>query len=285
MGKQKKQDHENDLRIKLWGKAETPGDIPVSHPDRFLRAVGYTGVWLKFLSQVREDDWILFDVGANVGMYSLAFKENSPKSKVYSFEPIPEIFNVLSENISLNSNLLKGGIEVFNFGFSDTAGTKKMGLPPGYKNEGLYSLKNADDNKDEKIVDCKFENISDFCQKNNIYPDIIKLDVEGSELDILKSISPEIIEKVTIIVVEMNRKPPLPQKSQVSQISIFLIKNNFLPIHPQWASPSNKPVNWAGAEKVFDQIWFNKSRIPPNIAPDNPGLMLETIYSLIQCDD
>ena len=285
MGKQKIYECKGGIRVKLWGKARSSDEMPVSHPKRFSRAVDYTGLWLTVLSKFTKDDWILFDVGANVGMYSLAFKENSPKSKVYSFEPIPETFNVLSENISLNSNLLKGGIEVFNFGFSDTAGTKKMGLPTGYKNEGLYSLKNIDDNKDEKIVDCKFENISDFCQKNNIYPDIIKLDVEGSELDILKSISPEIIEKVTMIVVEMNRKPPLPQKSQVSQISISLIKNNFLPIHPMFAQHSHKPANWTNVEKVFDQIWFNKSRIPPNIAVDNPGIMLETIYSLIQCDD
>lgn len=52
-------------------------------------------------SLVREDD-IVLDIGANVGLHSVAFARAVPKGHVYAFEPVAEMAERLSRNCALN---------------------------------------------------------------------------------------------------------------------------------------------------------------------------------------
>jgi amino acid adenylation domain-containing protein/FkbM family methyltransferase len=47
------------------------------------------------------DDAVVFDVGADIGLFSLYVGLCAPNAKIFAFEPAPEIFSVLSQNMAL----------------------------------------------------------------------------------------------------------------------------------------------------------------------------------------
>ena len=50
------------------------------------------------------EDAVCLDVGANIGLYTMALAALAPKGSVSAFEPSPETFGFLSRNIELNSS-------------------------------------------------------------------------------------------------------------------------------------------------------------------------------------
>ena len=70
----------------------------------------------------------ILDIGSNIGLYSIAYSIIFPKSKVYSFEPSPEIFEVLSSNLNLNKNNVQN-IKPINIAISKSKNTLEFGYP------------------------------------------------------------------------------------------------------------------------------------------------------------
>ena len=127
--------------------------------------------------------FILFDIGANVGDYSLLVASHHPSSTVYSFEPSEFTFNLLKDNTKLNSNIYPFQIA---FGeetrqanlYSDKAGSGMASLFD--RNLTAFSM-NFNQSEIVNIV-----TLDDWVATNNITPDYIKIDVEGAELLVLK---------------------------------------------------------------------------------------------------
>lgn len=114
------------------------------------------GSYLKHGIQLEKNDCI-FDVGANIGMFSLYAKSLCPELKLFAFEPIPKIFEALRINIS--NHLSSNAVQLFNIGLSDknkavifqyntrlsmTAGMYATDLEKGnQKNASLYQWLHA----------------------------------------------------------------------------------------------------------------------------------------------
>jgi FkbM family methyltransferase len=47
-----------------------------------------------------EPGSVIFDVGANVGLFSIAMMQRCPGARIHAFEPIPDLFEILSRNLS-----------------------------------------------------------------------------------------------------------------------------------------------------------------------------------------
>ncbi|WP_295668241.1 FkbM family methyltransferase, partial [uncultured Mucilaginibacter sp.] len=60
---------------------------------------------------------VFFDIGANIGNYTLELRNYFPNALIYSFEPVKSTFEKLQNN-TINTN-----INLYNIGFSDTKGT------------------------------------------------------------------------------------------------------------------------------------------------------------------
>lgn len=133
-----------------------------------------------------------FDIGANQGNFSLLpLWDNS--IACYSFEPNPKMFEILNENIKLNG--LDQNVKAFNVGLSDKNQKLKLKVPLDDRDHGLSTFApeprerfsyTDDKSGDYKIVECDCFTIDTVVHELGIQSvDVIKIDTEGSELNIL----------------------------------------------------------------------------------------------------
>lgn len=153
-----------------------------------------------------SDSSVIIDMGANIGMYTLAIKDNNLNCKVISFEPNPKAFELLSKNIE--SNNLQDVIMV-NKGVSKSSGKFQMKV----LDEGsAYGGKYLGDIKKEYrtwIQEKRFKNINveslslfDILSLYSLEAvDILKMDVEGMELEILEG-GIGVLARIKRIVIE-----------------------------------------------------------------------------------
>jgi FkbM family methyltransferase len=70
----------------------------------------------------------VFDVGANIGLFTLAAYERCEHLRVYAFEPVRDIFDVLCVNVSRLAPADQ--LKVFDFGLASSAGTVRFAYYP-----------------------------------------------------------------------------------------------------------------------------------------------------------
>lgn len=131
---------------------------------------------------------IVFDVGANIGLWSCQALKLHPSVQLYSFEPAPKTFAKLTSNLRNTKNAY-----LHNIAFSKQKGEMILFF---YQNNqiatelsGLYHRPIVDritKENPEKIT-ITTDTLSAFCQQNDIgHVDFLKIDTEGSEADIIE---------------------------------------------------------------------------------------------------
>ncbi len=137
--------------------------------------------------EVAEHDIIVFDVGANVGDYSLAVLKKYPEALIYAFEPHPMTFKVL------NCSAARHGFKAFNCGLGDKG--EKLRLYDyhsytelGSQHASVYKEVIEEFHKSKaQQFDVDIITLDDFIRDNNINKiDLLKIDTEGNELNVLK---------------------------------------------------------------------------------------------------
>jgi len=139
-------------------------------------------VALDFLSRHNIKTPIVLDVGANIGNYSEAIRSLAPEAKIFAFEPSSFARQILEKRFS-DDNL----VEVVPFALGRKNSREILWSDnPG---SGLASLTRRrldhygiDLNESEIVEVCTLDS---WVEAQNIYPNFIKLDVEGHELDVL----------------------------------------------------------------------------------------------------
>ena len=135
----------------------------------------------------KKTELIIFDVGANVGDYSnAAFELFSKKYSpiIHTFEPSQRTFEKLKQHITINT------INIYNIGLSykedvftlySSSHESLSGLSSVYKRDLSHHDINFDATEEVKMT-----TLDIFCTKNNIKEiDLLKLDIEGNELNAL----------------------------------------------------------------------------------------------------
>lgn len=161
----------------------------------------YEKTELEIAIKLIENNFSVFDIGANVGWYSLHFSKKFPNARILAFEPVKKTFDYLLENIHINGTK---NISAYNFGFSEEAGTETF----YFRNEESVSASMVDlkDDKKARKIKCKMVCLDDFSSRNNLKIDFIKCDIEGSELLAIKGGRKAISKHKPIIFMEMLRK-------------------------------------------------------------------------------
>jgi FkbM family methyltransferase len=121
----------------------------------------------------------IIDCGANIGMSILYFKFIYPDCSIVAFEPNPRAFYLLKKNIEQNK--LKN-VELHNLALSDKMG--EIDFYSGEDNEILLAS-TTKERGGKKSVKIRTQKISNYL---NDTVDLIKIDIEGSENQVLKDL-------------------------------------------------------------------------------------------------
>jgi FkbM family methyltransferase len=123
------------------------------------------------------------DIGANLGWYTCLACKHMPQGIVYGFEMDDLNFAFLQKNIAINSCT---NVEVHNLAISDSSGVLS------YKRESnrpspLFRLTSGDTDKNSAgLVSVSSITLDDFFKSKELMPDVIKIDVEGAEMNVLR---------------------------------------------------------------------------------------------------
>lgn len=142
---------------------------------------GEVNMILNYLENAKN----VFDIGANVGVWSVLMSKANPNSIVHSFEPNPETFSLLQTNIKRNncSNVIAN-----NYAVSDTTNTLEFQIPENASILGRLrpSTKVKDDDgrfDNSKTIKVQSLTLADYCKQHSVEKiDFLKIDIEGHEL-------------------------------------------------------------------------------------------------------
>jgi FkbH-like protein/FkbM family methyltransferase len=234
-----------------------PNRLEIAHLNRYETEYLYQEIFVDrvYLKHgiVFHDGDCIFDVGANIGLFTLFMQQKLPNASIYSFEPAPHAFEILRRNSALyckNAN-------VFNCGLGDE---NKEAPFTFYPRSSVFSSYQADTAQDEKAIRAVILNtlqqknvveeevlgtfadellagrleqetvmgqlrtLSSVIREHHIEKiDLLKLDAEKSELAVLKGIEDNDWQIIKQIVVEVHDQ----EGSVIAEVTRLLKDNGF----------------------------------------------------------
>jgi len=166
-----------------------------------------------FLESVLDPGMVVIEAGANRGVTALAIAKAVGKTgHVHAFEPVPEYFEVLEENIARNDI---ANISPYNLALSDQTGSLSF-----YKHgegSGVTPAEDAETIRVEAIT------LPDFLSAYRVpRADFINLDCEGSELRVLRRAHARLKDHGPPIFCELHRQYLQALGHSVNDIVSFL---------------------------------------------------------------
>jgi FkbM family methyltransferase len=154
------------------------------------------------ISNFLEEGSYAIDIGARDGDSTLPIRAIvGGTGKVIAFEPNPYEYPNLINNIKLNEF---DNIEAYNFGISKDNGELEFVFEEGFYNGGLKTPQAQIAHFPKSIkLQCKnWENLPQNLKDDFKKVQFIKIDTEGSDIDILEELAPMIKENKPIILTE-----------------------------------------------------------------------------------
>ncbi|WP_443938109.1 FkbM family methyltransferase [Pedobacter sp. MW01-1-1] len=178
----------------------------------------------------------IFDVGANIGQTAVSFVAAFPGATIYCFEPVASTFKILEENTKKYENIH----------ISKTA--------LGAENKTVFIYENADSEinsvkkqispTDQKAISINILEGQSFCNLKSLKAiDLIKIDVEGYEIEVLKGFDADFLSaKVQCIYAEVGFDRSDELKTMFSDINDYLSKLGFV------TSGFYEPFRWGNSK-------------------------------------
>jgi FkbM family methyltransferase len=181
-----------------------------------------------YIRQFLPDNAIIVDAGAHHGYDSIDWAKILPKSKIYAFEPIPHVFEILKQYTQFYKQ-----ITCLPFALSDTNGMAEMYVSSG-GSDGSSSLLKPKDHLvdhpeltfDEKCTVQTFT-LDEWAKNNNLRKiDFMWLDMQGAELLMLKQ-STQILPTIHAIHMEVSTKETYENVPQYAEVADWMKTNGF----------------------------------------------------------
>ncbi len=191
----------------LLGTGTYPQTLPVRTPLGTIRPRLYSHHDLLTVNEIfcREDYAChaplrtVVDIGANIGLSALWFLTRDPQVRVHAFEPLPRNLQRLAANVAPFADRLT--VHPLAVGLADGPVTF------GWEETGRYGGIGLD--LDGRVtVDCVEINgaLRDILAARGAI-DVLKIDVEGLEIDLLRRLAPDVRARIRLIYAESDRRP------------------------------------------------------------------------------
>lgn len=172
---------------------------------------------------IGEDD-IVLDVGANKGYFALYASAKARAGKIFSFEPVPEIYALLKSNIQANR---AANVFPFNVAISDRIGVADIHIS---SQSGAHSLYRRDGQV--ATISVPTDTIEHFCRASGLERiDFLKLDCEGAEYDTILKLSPQTLAAIGKISLEYHEGL---SDHTPDELVRFLVRSGFMVARKRW---------------------------------------------------
>lgn len=223
--------------------------------NEFFKGYYHIEKAIRIIKKNNIDEHIIVDVGGATGVTAKIFSQHFQKTKIWVFEPLEENYKVLQSLSSENNNLVI---------IPKAAGNKKgktgLNIAKRITSSSLFKL-NPDKNSNffSEILETKDTKEIEITTLDDTLPDnkiisILKLDVQGYELEVLKGAG-KTLTKTFLIILEMNNHDGYMGAPKYYEVDKYLRENNFILFD---IFPSVKDDDQL---KEWDCIYVNKSSL------------------------
>ena len=176
-----------------------------------------TNVWLiqEYLHEEFDikNNHVVLDIGAHIGLFALFASQFCKKGKIFCFEPIKENYDLLLENLELNSIQ---NIVPFNLAVYHDSKKVKMYINADEAGHSIFL-------PSSKSIQVNSISLKKIFDSNKIDPcDFAKIDCEGSEYSIIDSLPLEYLKRIKKMAIEYHFADSKPE---LSKNLILKIKN------------------------------------------------------------
>ena len=182
--------HKFRLRVLMYPKRRVEDLFEVSVPDGVLiepdgcdlihEEIYILNVYNRFY-KIKDGDTVI-DIGSHIGIFTLKAARRTKRGLVISIEPYPKNFKILLKNVK--NNKLKNVIAV-NSALSNCDGVGKLYIAPGTSGASHSLLRSRVESSE--FVEVLVRKLDSLLDELNIKKvNMIKIDAEGSELEILE---------------------------------------------------------------------------------------------------
>ena len=172
---------------KLFGTEAARFDIHHIFEDDFLEVS-------SFISLAKDKSCFL-DVGASRGVYSTIFTKLNPHGIANAFEGSTQSCSAIKE--LAEKNLISEQIKVRECMVGDHSGK-------AFFSQESCGYVQILENESEKKIEREVITLDSFCNENNLFPDLIKIDVEGYEFEVIKGAQAVLEQFSPVILLELH---------------------------------------------------------------------------------
>lgn len=180
----------------------------------------------------------IIDCGANIGLSVLYFKRIYPQAHIVAFEPDFKIFETLSENVR-------------TFNLKDVLTVNKAVWSSETELDFYSDGSDGGRIKNNEMLDSKVQKVKTTTLSNylNRPVDLLKIDIEGAELEVLKSIKDQ-LQNVTFLFIEYHSF--VNSKQLLNELLEILVQCNFRYYIEHIGVKSNHPFDKINSENGMD---------------------------------
>jgi FkbM family methyltransferase len=192
----------------------------------------------KVLLSVLRPGYHVIDAGANIGYLTLHFARRCKDGHVYSFEPDQKNFVFLQENVRLNH--FENQVTIFKKALGETRGTATLYRVDSNNPGANRILPTPPESKvpSEPVEIVTVDELNDQGIFRNV--DLIKIDVEGFEVKVLKGAVRLIQQWKPILFVEL-AEVNLNQQNETAETLVTFIQNLGYQV---WDARTLRPVDF-----------------------------------------
>ena len=180
----------------------------------------------KDYNLLSNDNFVVFDIGMNIGISSLFFGLNKNVTQIYSFEPVVTTYDQAVYNLGLNPTY-SNKIEAFNFGLGGSSRVEKVLYNSQAKGNCGIRLESSlvIDKKNAEKIEINIKDISeilpDLMAKHSEQQVVLKIDCEGAEYEIVQKLNDaNLLKNIDVLLIEWHDKG-------AKILEDLLVANNF----------------------------------------------------------